>query len=583
TVFQGPKSETVSAAVETDAPFMLIDGAVLTSTPGAQTLRAQGTGTIFASYGRTADVKAWLATVPYNEVSLDPAGNVVTTLVKPTDTASTSDTPAAGDAAAPATAHDPVGSDLWFDEFQQNDLLVAPLQLPATMSVLIAADGTADAPSQVSVSWPLQSTTPWAGPLFVAGGILMAIGVFLYVLGLRHNRRSRGPRRKGLPPLPETQPIDLAVEGAEKGVISSGRPPRRRGLPGRRTLIAVPVVALSAALFTGCTADSWPQIAATETASPSASVIVPDGQQTPAVTRAQAERILTRVAKTVTEADEKKDATLAATRLTGAVLAERTTNYTLRNAIADYAALPAIPSSPLAVVLPQAYDQWPRTVMTVVKDETDSTKPPTIMVLTQNDPWSEYRVSYMASLEASAALPGLAPDYVGAQQVPPDSSFLLMAPNKIAAAYADLLNKGDASTFAADFDSTNDQFRVGVAADRAKRLEAFNQTAASTGSLSFESTAGSQQPVALQTVESGAIVAVNINEIDTVKPTNSDAVIKLDANPAVKALAGVDQSATGFTTTYSDQLFFYVPGLGSTDKIRLLGYGSNLLDAKAIK
>ena len=73
-----------------------------------------------------------------------------------------------------------------------------------------------------------------------------------------------------------------------------------------------------------------------------------------------------------------------------------------------------------------------------------------------------------------------------------------------------------------------------------------------------------------------------MNEVDTVQPTNADAVIKVENNPTVKTLAGVDQSATGFTTTFSDQLFFYVPGQGSTEKIRLLGYGSEILDAKVI-
>ena len=53
-------------------------------------------------------------------------------------------------------------------------------------------------------------------------------------------------------------------------------------------------------------------------------------------------------------------------------------------------------------------------------------------------------------------------------------------------------------------------------------------------------------------------------------------------NPTVKTLTGVDQSATGFSTTFGDQLFFYVPGQGSNEKIKLLGYGSNILDAKVI-
>lgn len=603
TVFQGPTSETADLSVSEEAPYLLIDGAVLNMLPGAQTLRAQGEGEIFAAYGRTSDLQAWLADTDYNAVTLTSAGKIVTDAVpaalvesEATEGEATegeaTEAEAAEGAAAPApeetdaaaegedaAARSPIGSDLWLDEFQQEDLLIAPLQLPEEMSVLVATDGTAAAPSRVSVSWPVASATPWAGPLIVVGGILMAIGVFLYILGIRHARRSRGPRRKGLP-LPVTEPIDLAVEGADKGVISSGAPTRRSVTTGRRAFAVIPAVAVSALLFAGCSADSWPQLAATPSPSPTETVIVPEGQQAPAVTKAQAERIISRIAATAADADETMDTTLAATRLDGAVLDERTTNYKLRGAITDYAALPAIPTKPLEIVLPQAYEGWPRSVMAVVNDEADKTA--SIMLITQEDAWSPYKLTYLSSLEAATQMPDLAPVYVGAQQVPPDSSFLVMPPDQLAAAYADVINKGEDSEYYDQFEAEGDQFRISVTADREKRLAEFNTTAASTGSLSFDSVAGAHPPLALATLESGAIVAVSVNEIDTVKPTNADAVIKLDTNPTVKTLAGAEQSATGFTTTFSDQLFFYVPAVGSTEKIRLLGYGSEILDAKVI-
>lgn len=589
TVFEGPKTTSAELSVEQEAPFLLIDGAVLNSSPGAQTLRAQGDGEIFAAYGRTADMKAWLADSAYNEVSLDGDGQITSSEVEPT-AAPDESTKEGADASEPATdaaddaasgeGRSPIGSDLWLDEFQQTDLLIAPLQLPESMSVLVATDGTAAAPSDVTVSWPTGSTTPWAGPLIVGGAILMAIGLLLYVLGIRHVRRSRGPRRKGLP-LPVTEPIDLAVEGADKGVISSAAPTRRSVSGTKRAFAVVPAVAVSALLFTGCSADAWPQLAASPTPSPTASVIVPEGQQAPAVTEAQAERIIARIAETTAEADSSLDPTLAGSRLDGAVLAERATNYTLRGSITDYAAPLEIPTKPLEIVLPQAFDGWPRSVMAVVNDTADKTA--SIMLLTQQDAWSPYKLSYLSSLEASTEMPDLAPPYVGASQVPPDSSFLVMAPDQLAAAYADILNKGQDSEFYDQFDAEEDQFRVGIAADRQKRLDEFNATAATTGSLSFDSVPGATDPLALATLESGAIVAVSLNEVDTVKPTNADAVIKLENNQTVKTLAGVEQSATGFTTTFSDQLFFYVPGQGSTEKIRLLGYSSNILDAKVIQ
>jgi hypothetical protein len=132
------------------------------------------------------------------------------------------------------------------------------------------------------------------------------------------------------------------------------------------------------------------------------------------------------------------------------------------------------------------------------------------------------------------------------------------------------------------FEAEGDELRERIAVDRQDRLDEFNTTASQTGSLTFSSKPGEFAPFALATVESGAIVAVNIDETDTVKPTNEDAVIKLENNATVKQLAGADQSATGFTTTFTDQVFFYVPTQGSTEKIRLLGYSSDILDAKVI-
>ncbi len=587
TVFQGPKAETASISVEEDAPYLLIDAAVLNQLPASK-LRAQGEGDIFAAYGRTVDMEAWLSDTAYNAVDVDGKGEITTTMVEPEpepvavgDEAATADgTVATGDYAQESAPRSPVGSDLWLDEFQQTDILIAPLSLPDDMSVLVAADGVAAAPSKVTVTWPIANATPWAGPLIVGGAILMAIGAILYLLGIRHARRRRGPRRKGLP-IPVTEPIDLAHVGADKGVISATPGTRRAVTSGRRAFAVLPVVAVSALLFTGCSPSYWPQLGASATPTPTATVVAPEGQQAPAVTKAQAERIIARIAATTADADEAKDEALAATRLDGTVLAARSTNYALRGAIADYKAPAPILTKPLEIVLPQAYDGWPRSVMAVVDDA--ETKTSSIMVLTQQDAWSPYKLSYQASLEASTLMPDLAPVYIGATQVPPDSEFLVLPPGEVAAAYSDIINKGEASEYYSLFETEGDHLRESIAGDRQRRLEEFNKTAATTGSLAFASTPGAQDPFALLTLESGAIVAVNVNETDTVTPTNADAVIKLENNPTVKTLAGADQSSTGFSTTFTDQIFFYVPGQGSNEKIRLLGYSSDILDAKVIK
>ena len=140
TVFQGPKTETASISVEEDAPYLLIDGAVLNQLPGDQTLRAQGEGDIFAAYGRTADMEAWLSDTTYNACHADrrrrgrddrrrAGGRRDRRRRRPRRAAAEGATPedTAADAAADAPGRSPVGSDLWLDEFQQTDILIAPL------------------------------------------------------------------------------------------------------------------------------------------------------------------------------------------------------------------------------------------------------------------------------------------------------------------------------------------------------------------------------------------------------------------------------------------------------------------------
>lgn len=584
TVLQGPESESQSIEIDESVPYILIDGAVLNSHDGAQTLRARGDGTIFAAYGRTTDMTAWLGTSDYVSVTVSDAGTIrseVVTAPEPeTDATAEED-----EAAAEAAPLDPHGSDLWLDEFEHDRTLITSLELPDDVSLLIAADGVEPAPTDLSLSWPTGVTTPWAGPLIVGGALMMAAGIVLYILGVRHVRRSRGPRRKGLP-MAHTEPIDLAVEGADKGVISA-TPARRQITRGRKKLFAVPTLGLSALLFAGCSADAWPQFGSTPTPTPSQSVIVPEGQGAPAVTKAQAERIIARIAQTVAEADEAADLDLASTRLASAALAVRKTNYAIREELDDHPALAPIPTEGLQILLPEAFDGWPRTFLAVMESSDD--KSTVIMAVTQDDAWSDYKLRYMGNMSGDTEL-NVAPDYVGALTVAPDSPFLVLPPQELAGAYADVIDEGDDSVYAGLFDLEADTLRAQITADRADRLEQFNETGEETGTLSYDAVDGNIEAVSLGTVDSGAIVAVTIRENETVEATDDDAVIKLrdedddedTGNRIVEALTDTT-SAKGYTTTYLDQLFFFVPAQSSNESIRLLGYSSDILGAKEIE
>ncbi|WP_447912712.1 glycosyl transferase [Microbacterium phyllosphaerae] len=638
TVFMGPSTQETSVAVEEPAPYVLLDGDVLREHPGAQTLLVRGDGDIFAAYGRTADMEAWLADASYNHVTVGKDGELDVELVDaaaagdddtstdaPEATPAPEETPA-DDGAAAEAGRSPVGSDLWLDSFTDTDALIADMQLPEGVSLLIAHDGTADAPDDIVVSWPLDTSTPLAGPLMAAGAAVLLVGLVLYVLAIRHQRRGRGPRRKGPGPLPATEPIDVAqlppserkaIEESSSKASDTGTAPadhsedaeavqgdgaggsatqddeagtrktemRATPPPRRRRLIAIPALALTALLATGCSADSWPQFSeGTPSPSPSATVIAPENQKPPAVTEAQAKRILQDVSATISDADAAMDIDLAGTRLDGPALTARKTEYALRTAVPDTAVPAAIPTDDVEVILPEATDRWPRTVLLLSKSDGDDTVPPVVLTMTQQDPWSNYKVNNMAEMSADAVFPEVAAPWLGTSLVPDDSAFLSLPPGELAATFSDVVDAGEQSASYGLFDEISQNLAKSIRDSRQAVVQNLaDNGAAATSQTAFDIAPADSAPVSMTTLGSGAIVAVSLVDTETVTPTSADAVIRFGDNAQAKALTGVTESAKGVTTKYEFQLFFSVPAQGSTEQIRLLAVRQDLLSVEVIK
>lgn len=638
TIFLGPESQKTQVEIEEPAPFVLLDGDVLRAHPGAQTLLVKGEGEIFTSYGRTPDMEAWLADSDYNHVTVGKGGVLDVEHVAaseetdPNDEAEATpapeDTPApettadpgedAGDAATEETpGRNPAGSDLWLDSFgDENSLIADNMQLPEGTSVLIAYDGTKDAPDDIAVSWPLDRTTPWAGPLMAAGGLVLLVGLILYVLGIRHQRRGRGPRRKGPGPLPVTEPIDIAaLPPAERAAIESSEPEASTTRPGqpeiedaeivdegkepesknsmraarparrRRRMLVIPALGLTALLAAGCSAESWPQIGeGAPSPSPSPTVIAPDNQKPPAVTDAQATRILQTISSTLEEADTALDVDLASTRLDGPALAARTTEYALRTELPDTTPPSVIPTDEVEVVLPEATDKWPRTVLMLSKGTSDDTVPPVILMMTQADPWSNYKVTDMAEMAADAEFPAVAATWLGTSLVPQDSAFLRVAPGELATIFADVVDQGEKSASYDLFDEQALNLAKSIVDSRQVIVQKLvDNGAADTSKATFDMMPTGTAPVSMTTLDSGAIVAVSLTDVESVTPTSADAVIRFGDNPQAKALTGVSEAAKGVETTYEFQLFFSVPAQGSTEQIRLLAIRQDVLSVKVIK
>jgi hypothetical protein len=618
TVLAPPDKVDTSLSVAGGAPFTVISGKVLNSHPGQQTLYVSGGSKQFVAYGRTADVLAWIGTEPYANVTYNTGSNKLTSKVvisggsssndstgsstatggttpspTPTATATPTPTPApsassststptlpgSNDAAVNQPGPNPVGSDLWLQEFDGSAAAVTKMNVPDNISVIVASDGTKAAPKTVRLVWPLDDSTPWSGPLIVGGSILLLVGLTLWLLGLYALRKSRGPRRTSGPKMPKLPKSPKYKPSKAIESHSRGRRSTRNAMIG-----AVPAVLVGTLLLSGCSADYWPSFASTSTPHATSSklskeVTAAKGAMPTAVTVPQLERIVTKISAVATDADAHLKPTEIATRFAGPALELRTANYSVRAKDSSEAALPAIPPGPLALTLPQATDSWPRVVETVVQNKANPKQAPIALVLEQQTPRSNYMVNYAMSLEPDAKVPDLAPATVGSAVVPPDSKLLLLPPNQVAAAYGDILLNGTKSKYYDLFNPTGDTLRTAVGSDYKAKMKS---EVPATASLTFTNGVGKGAPIAMATNDSGAIVAVNLNEVETLKVVQAGA--QVSAGAASAALAGLTgASTTGIVSTYGYQLLFYVPPTGSTQKITLLGFSQGLVAASEMK
>jgi hypothetical protein len=327
-------------------------------------------------------------------------------------------------------------------------------------------------------------------------------------------------------------------------------------------------------VLTGCTSFG-PTAGASSSPTPSSTSTVPGAAdlQAVAVTAPQLKHIVAQVVQTVTQADAKSDATLAATRLTGPALQLRTANYAIRAADSSVAALPSLPNGELKISLPQQSDTWPRTVFTVIRNPADTKSAPVAMMLVQTTPRENYKVEYLMTLEMD--VPDVAPADIGAPILPNDNKLGILPPSALAAAYGSILIEGDASKQNDLFSATGDKLRTAVGFDYKQKQKA---DLPPTATVAYTNEAGPGQVIAFGTNDSGQIVAVDLADTENVTPTEAGAAI--NPSGSIKALSGKAQTVKGITATYGLQLLFYVPPVSKAGaKIELLGFAQGLVSA----
>jgi len=553
TILAGPASFTAAVTTDSNAPITVVDGPALRAFEGSQSLTVSGGSTVFIADGRAADVSAWVGKTSYNRVTFSAKTQKLTSkLVTGKD----------------STAPSPVGSDLWVDEFSGKSQLVRTVNVPDTASVIIMADGKKPAPSHVSITWPLDNSAPWSGPLIIGGIAALLAGLIAFLWALVHARRRSGPRRKQ-PRNPKPPQLKRGRTGTQPAIEAA-----RRGR--RRNFVATGVVLAGTLMLSGCSLLGSTTGGGATTPTPTSSVPGAAGLQQVAVTEPQVKHIVANIIHTVGLADAKGDAELAATRLAGPALQLRSANYAIHAANAAIPIVPSIPSWDVQVALPQQSDGWPRSVFVVIGKASDKKAAPIAMMLVQQSPRENYKVQYLMTLELD--VPDVAPATLGAARLPNDNKLGILAPSELASAYGDILIKGDDSKKNEFFSATGDKLRTAVGHDYKQKTASQLPT---TAKMTFSNGPGKGEDIAFGTNDSGQIVAVDLDDVETVAPAEAGAAVNPQGQ--VLALFGKGSSPKGVIATYGLQLLFYVPPVTeSNKKIQLLGFAQGLISATEV-
>jgi hypothetical protein len=254
----------MSVESTTAANFITIPNEILSLHPGLPQVEVAGSKKTFISSARESDIKAWLGSAEHAVVTHDAK------------TSELSVSPVLGT----SLNISPVGSDLWRSSTKGGSVSVASADPAADGAVLIAADGFKDAPSELTITWPIAyDLTP--SNTFLIVGLVLFIGALTFnYLAFSDRKRKQGPRRK-LPRAP--RPPQYRFKVASSSVRARGR------RSSRNNLMAAPASLLVLGLLAGCATPTQEPSSST---TPTGEVEAPVDAAPPVVTEQQLKRIL---------------------------------------------------------------------------------------------------------------------------------------------------------------------------------------------------------------------------------------------------------------------------------------------------
>ncbi|MCU1434673.1 MAG: hypothetical protein JWR71_1398 [Pseudarthrobacter sp.] len=532
-------SETFTASAPTDAaaaPLTVFDQNLRTAQGGTAQIKVEGDGNFLLAVGRPDDVDAWIGQTAHNTVqgiSEDKKALVVE------------------HADGEATAPNPSGSDLWVSTESASGELEYTWTPPADgeWSLLLAADGTAPAPSSISMTFPNDTATPWAIPLMVIGGLLILAGIALALLSAR-KRNGEGDGQGSLFAKRARAKAET-TSSARLGMVSGG-------------MVTAAVTAAVVAVA-GAPANA----ATTPAPAPSSESAAPAQPSSPVLLDAQFRRILEQVSSATDAGDAARDAAKLSDRVAGTELEVRTQNYKIRSQVGTYEARMPVRSTKLLTTVVTSDRSWPRSVLAVTQG--DGNVVPQLLTLIQPSARENYKLTGTTPLQPGTTFPSIVRG--GTETLAPSNKDgLLYSGEEALAGLADRLTNPESSFKDKLVEGASSPYIADTLSYQAEVV-----ASGANGNFSFTHSVAPENTVVFRTADGGALVMGRINfGFDGTPKASGD---KLTIGDDAAALAGGKETTTGMVLNFAESMALYVPPAGSTDPIKLVAATRGLVGA----
>ncbi|MHA7269614.1 hypothetical protein [Arthrobacter sp. HLT1-20] len=173
TIWLPPAMLTAATPADLGAtPLTVISPQMLKTRDGQFTLTVKSDGPIQLAVARERDIIGWIGDAAYTQV--DGANDDFSALTTQNKAGS-------------ATVPNPAGSDMWVSEEKGTGELTYTWQAPGhgDWALLLSSDGTAPAPTNISMTVDNEAGTPWAVPLMILGSAMLAAAALLFLIAPR--------------------------------------------------------------------------------------------------------------------------------------------------------------------------------------------------------------------------------------------------------------------------------------------------------------------------------------------------------------------------------------------------------------